>query len=430
MIPTPTMSPERAIIAFITFDADAVYLVDVDTADMICPKAARCLTACRDLAATERGTSPLDIERWTSDNQGRPIKAEEIMGWQHLADLPMTIERAVAMVKDQATDRAVRRIAGDIMQAEEYGKDLLGKSLVAFSTVETGDRGEAVSAGDAIQAIDSEYQAREANGGSAYIETGHPDFDRHRLIEPGGVMVIAGRPSMGKSALAQFLTLQWVKHAGVPVLMFTTEVTVAKATRRFISITGRVNSEQVYSPSANSDQWRRVTGACGELAELPIYMNDTSDRAASIALQIRKAKQRHGIGIVIVDHIQECIDGVDQNQELTQLIAALRSACRTEPKTALVLVSQLNRKVESRQDKTPLMSDLRGSGSIEQAADSILLCYRPEYYASEEDKQSGSVDRGLMTVGVAKARDGKTGRMRFAWDHHNGYVLGLRARDE
>lgn len=377
------------------------------------------------------GTTPdlVSIVDWTERSRGRALEDHHLLELTEHSSNAIELGRAVEIVRSAALDRRVRLVARGLAQSDKRGAKLLSEAMTAFNSLAqtTGDGATLLS--HAIRDVLEEAERMETGKSDMLITTGLTPVDRKIHIERGGVLTVAGRPSMGKSALALWLIDQWVKQ-GERVLLFSTETGVAGVARRFLSLATKLNSRDFGYGHTNTETWRRLTSGAARLHDHPVWIDDTSDNAVDIAKNIRLHRQRDGITVVVIDHIQECIPGEDPRKEINQLLLAVRSACRETPKLGLVLLSQLSRRVESRESKIPQMSDTKESGKIEETSDVVALAFRPAYYAHMSERYKNH-DHREMWLSIAKNRDGKTGWLKMGWDPGRGQVIGpLDTRDD
>jgi len=246
------------------------------------------------------------------------------------------------------------------------------------------------------------------------IPSGFRDIDRITSgFQPGNLVIIAARPSMGKSALALCMAANLGVRAGVPVALFTLEMSKAEVTQRFMCSEAKVESQKLRSGKLAPDDWPRLTAACDKLAKAPIYVDDTgSITMMEIRSKARRLKTREPkLGMIIVDYLQLMTSGAsveNRVQEVSQISRQLKVLAR-DLEVPIVALSQLSRAVEQRHDKRPILSDLRESGAIEQDADIVGFIYRDEYYNDESDQQ------GLAELIVAKHRNGPTDTVKLSF---------------
>lgn len=237
--------------------------------------------------------------------------------------------------------------------------------------------------------------------------TGLKDLDKAlHGIQPG-VINIAARPSMGKSALmAQIVT--HIAQQGVPCHVFTMEVSASKYEMRMKTQATGIHFERIQSGNIFSDEWEKLSEGTSAIQELPIWI-DESATLSQVQLRSKclQAYQEHGVRLFALDFIQ-LTDGGHENEGLTIMSRAVKVIAQ-ELNVPFIILSQLSREVEKRPDKKPMLSDLRNSGSLEQDADVVMLLYRPEYYGLEaQDKNRNSVpSEGFAQIRIAKNKDGK-----------------------
>jgi len=227
-------------------------------------------------------------------------------------------------------------------------------------------------------------------------------------------VVVAARPSMGKSALALCMAANVAVRHELPVALFTLEMSKAEVTQRLLCSEAKVESQRLRSGRLAADDWPRLTAACDKLAKAPIYVDDTGAiTMMEIRSKARRLKQKHPeLGLIIVDYLQLMTSGTSAEnrvQEVSQISRSLKVLAR-DLDVPIIALSQLSRAVEQRHDKRPILSDLRESGSIEQDADLVAFVYRDEYYNGEESDQ-----QGLAEVIVAKHRNGPTDTVKLSF---------------
>ena len=246
------------------------------------------------------------------------------------------------------------------------------------------------------------------------VASGFRDIDRITSgFQPGNLVIIAARPSMGKSALALCMAANMGVRLNIPVALFTLEMSKAEVTQRLMCSEAKVESQKLRSGKLSPEDWPRLTAACDKLARAPIYVDDTgSITMMEIRSKARRLKARvPNLGLIIVDYLQLMSSGAsveNRVQEVSAISRNLKILAR-DLEVPIVALSQLSRAVEQRSDKRPILSDLRESGAIEQDADIVGFIYRDEYYNEESDQQ------GLAEVIVAKHRNGPTDTVKLSF---------------
>jgi len=263
-----------------------------------------------------------------------------------------------------------------------------------------------------IEKIDMLYQKKTHVTG---IPTGFVDFDlRTAGLQPSDLIIIAGRPSMGKSALA----LNMAEYAAIvgkaPVAMFSLEMSKEQLVQRMLCSHARVDAHKVRTGYLAVSDWPKLTAAAGKLSESPIYIDDTpAISVMELRAKARRLKMHHDIGLIILDYLQLMrgsgfVNMDSRQQEISEISRSLKALAR-ELNVPVVAISQLSRAVESRTDHRPQLSDLRESGAIEQDADVVVLILREEYYNPTPDNQ------GKAEIIIAKQRNGPVGSMELAF---------------
>jgi len=268
---------------------------------------------------------------------------------------------------------------------------------------------------ETIERIDMLY-SRENKGDVIGAATGFVDLDRMTSgLQPGELIVIAGRPSMGKTALAMNIAEHVAVNDKKTVAVFSMEMSGPQLAMRMIGSVGRVDQHELRTGTFKEDDWTRLVDAVGKLNESQIFIDDT---AGLNVLELRsRARRLHrqsgGLHLVIVDYLQLMSAsgrGREENRatEIAEISRSLKALAK-ELKVPVVALSQLNRSVDSRQDKRPMMSDLRESGAIEQDADLIMFIYRDEVYNPETQK------KGIAEIILAKQRNGPVGKIELTF---------------
>jgi len=263
---------------------------------------------------------------------------------------------------------------------------------------------------DSIEAIDKLYQKKAHVTG---IPTGYIDFDiKTAGLQPSDLIVIAGRPSMGKSALA----LGIAEYAGVvekvPLAMFSLEMSKEQLVQRMLCAHARVDAHKVRTGYLAISDWPRLTAAAGKLSEAPIFIDDTpAISVMELRAKARRLKAHQDIQLIILDYLQlmrGSSNAENRQQEISEISRSLKALAR-ELHVPIVAISQLSRAVEARTDHRPQLSDLRESGAIEQDADVVVLLLREEYYNPSPENQ------GMAEVMIAKQRNGPVGSLKLAF---------------
>ncbi|MCX5696018.1 MAG: replicative DNA helicase [Candidatus Omnitrophica bacterium] len=263
---------------------------------------------------------------------------------------------------------------------------------------------------ESIETIDVLYRKKAHVTG---IPTGFIDFDiKTAGLQNSDLIVIAGRPSMGKSALA----LGMVEHAGIvekiPTAIFSLEMSKEQLAQRMLCAHAKVDAQKVRTGYLATSDWPRLTAAAGKLSEAPIFIDDSpAISVMELRAKARRLKAQQDIKLIILDYMQlmRGTSGIEsRQQEISEISRSLKALAR-ELHIPIVAISQLSRAVESRTDHRPQLSDLRESGAIEQDADVVVLLLREEYYTQTSENQ------GIAEVIIAKQRNGPVGSFKLAF---------------
>jgi replicative DNA helicase len=265
---------------------------------------------------------------------------------------------------------------------------------------------------ETVERIDMLY-SRENKNDVIGLPTGFVDLDRMTSgLQPGEMVVVAGRPSMGKTALAMNIAEHAALESKKAVAVFSMEMSGPQLAMRMIGSVGRVDQHQLRTGTFKEEDWPRLVDAVGKLNDAQLYIDDT---AGLNVLEVRsRARRLHrqcgGLALIVVDYLQlmsgTASGGREENRatEIAEISRSLKGIAK-ELKLPVVALSQLNRSVDSRQDKRPMMSDLRESGAIEQDADVILFIYRDEVYNADSPR------KGIAELIIAKQRNGPVGKV-------------------
>ena len=308
------------------------------------------------------------------------------LGYSLPEDVSDVLDRAESLVFEVSQRRVV-----DSMTPL---RDLLGESLDHLEQLFT--RGESITG----------------------LATGYADLDEQLAgLQPSNLIVVGARPAMGKTSFA----LGMVAHAGIkmnkPVLLFSLEMSHLELTQRLLCSEARVDANRMRTGKLLEADWTKIGNAISRMSEAPIFIDDNPNLTVmDIRARARRLKSREGLGLVVVDYLQLMTGrhGAENRQvEVSEISRGLKILAR-ELEVPVVALSQLSRGLEMRQDKRPMLADLRESGSIEQDSDVVLFIYRDEIYNPDSSESQGTAE-----IIVAKHRNGPTGVTRLAFIGHH-----------
>ena len=261
---------------------------------------------------------------------------------------------------------------------------------------------------DSMETIDQLYQRKEHVTGLA---TGFHEFDvKTAGLQPSDLIIVAGRPSMGKSAFASGICENAAINLKKPVAFFSLEMSKEQLVQRLLCSHAKVDAQKVRTGYLSHQDWPRLTSAAGKLSEAPIFIDDTPGQTAlEVRAKARRLKMQHDIKLIVIDYMQ-LMQGSSRSesrqQEISEISRSLKALAR-ELKVPVIAVSQLSRAVESRTGNRPQLSDLRESGAIEQDADVVVFLFREEYYSPSEE------NRNKAEAIIAKQRNGPIGSVEL-----------------
>lgn len=328
------------------------------------------------------------------------------------------VEHYARLVREKAQLRAVIACANGLVaaayEAQEPPSALIDTGVSTLLRLATATQGEAVRAGqEAVAWVSSLDQAPGAP--EAALPTGYTDLDEMLAggLRPSELVILAGRPSAGKSSLGLGMARGVALHA-VPTVVFSLEMRSRALAARLVSWGARVDRQKLQRGYASEQEYARVGEALSVLDGAPLYLQDTAATLTEVAAWCQRLKAQYGIRVAVVDYLQLMAHEA-RNQSREAAVAAVSKGLKrlaTTQDLAVVALSALNRAPDGRKDPRPRLSDLRESGSIESDADVVLLLYRADQYEKNTEAS------GTAEVIVAKNREGATGTIRLTFNEH------------
>ena len=335
------------------------------------------------------------------------------------------IRRYAEIVRERSIMRKLAEIGTEIAAssyspAGREARQLLDEAEAkVFKIAEAGSRGQQGFSAlqplltQVVERIDMLY-SRDNPSDVTGVATGFTDLDeRTSGFQPGDLIIVAGRPSMGKTAFALNIAEHVALEGKLPVAIFSMEMAGTQLAMRLLGSTGRLDQHKLRTGRLDDNDWPRLTNALGRLNDAPMFIDES---AALTALELRaRARRLHrqhkGLGLIVVDYLQlmsSTSQGENRATEISEISRSLKALAK-ELHVPVVALSQLNRSLEQRPNKRPVMSDLRESGAIEQDADLILFIYRDEVY------NENSQDKGIAEIIIGKQRNGPIGYVRLTF---------------
>jgi replicative DNA helicase len=265
----------------------------------------------------------------------------------------------------------------------------------------------------ALQSLDSIQAAAKNKGNVTGLSTGFYDLDYKTAgFQPSDLILIAARPSMGKTAFVLNIAEYMALHQGTTTAIFSLEMSKDQLVKRLISMHSKVDSQNIRSGNLSPEDWIKITESVRAIGESNLVIDDTPGiTVAQLRSKCRKLKIEQNLGIVIIDYLQLMSGGKrseSRQQEISEISRSLKALAR-EIDCPVVALSQLSRAVEGRENKRPMLSDLRESGAIEQDADVVMFIYRDDYYNKDSD------EKGVSEIIIGKQRNGPTCTVKLAW---------------
>ena len=370
--------------------------------------------------------------------QGRPIDPvtlsaklkekdvpDELMGTDHAKELLESVPTSAnvkyyaQIVHDKAVMRRLIRCCEDIASDCYSGSESLSAIMEKtekeiFALLRSGKNADFVPIAEiVISALAKIEQAAKAKGSVTGLSTGFTDLDIMTAgLQPSDFILVAARPSMGKTAFALSLLDYVVCRKNQSAVIFSLEMSNEQLVNRLLAMEAHIDAQKIRSGSLADEEWESLMESAEVIGGSKLIIDDTPGLSATeLRSKCRKYKLEYDISLIVVDYIQLMSSGgriESRQQEISDISRALKSLAR-ELNVPIVALSQLNRSVETRSDHRPMMSDIRESGAIEQDADVIMFLYRDDYYNPETE------ERNVAEVIIAKQRNGPTGTIKLTW---------------
>jgi len=351
---------------------------------------------------------------------------EDVGGLSYLLELANAVPTAAnvahyaKIVEEKALLRRLIRVATKIVE-DGYTREDEVEALLGEAEKKMMEVANRKNAGDfkhvkdvLVETFDNIEKLQSQKGDVTGIPTGFRDLDHITAgFQRNDLIIVAARPSVGKTAFALNVAQSVAVQARENVAIFSLEMGAEQLVMRMLCAEGNIDAQVLRTGALTTEDWGKLTMAMGSLSNSGIFIDDTPGvRINEIRAKCRRLAQEHGLGMILIDYLQLIQGsgkaGENRQQEVSEISRSLKHLAR-ELKVPVIALSQLSRGVEQRQDKRPMMSDLRESGSIEQDADIVAFLYRDDYY----DKESES--KNMIEIIIAKQRNGPTGTVTLAF---------------
>jgi replicative DNA helicase len=439
-VPPQNLEAEQAVLGAVLLEANALVtaMEQIGSEDFYSSAHQRIFEAMTELAEENE---PVDLITLTARLQDKG-QLEEIGGVTYLTKLANAVPTAAnvdyyaQIVAEKSLLRKLIRAATQIVSRGYSSSDDVSEILneaeqriLEISNRRSGSGFVAIR--DVLMEVFERVEFLHANkGGITGIPSGFPDLDRMTSgFQRSDLIIVAARPSVGKTAFALNIAQNVGVRAKETVAIFSLEMSAAQLVQRILCAEANVDATRMRTGNLEPDDWEKLTMAIGALSEAEIYIDDTPGiTVAEIRAKCRRLKQEKGLGMIVIDYLQLIAGrgrpGDNRQQEVSEISRTLKQIAR-ELNVPVIALSQLSRGVEQRQDKRPLMSDLRESGSIEQDADIVSFLYRDDYYNQDSEKKN------IIEIIIAKQRNGPVGTVELVFlKNYNKFVSLDRTHQE
>lgn len=421
-----SLEAEQSVIGSVLLDNEVLPLA----CDVLVPEDfydRRCQHIYRAVLELYRESSPVDLvtlrDKLTAMGAHEDVRSTEVLsGILNTVPTSANIENYVRIVRDKSYTRRLIHLAEETVergyQDSVGSSELLGNAEAeVFNLTQkyNSEDQENRSIGDIVMdTLEAIEKAAEAGGSVTGVPTGFKDLDyKIAGLQPSELILIAARPSMGKTAFALNIAEYVAIKKKIPTVIFSLEMSADLLTKRLISQISHVDAQKIRIGDLSIDEWGKVAEAGRDIAGSKLFIEDAGGVTLSkLRTRLRRLKSQEDIKVVFIDYLQLMIgEGrVNSRQEEISNISRGLKAIAREIQCPIVALSQLSRAPEARNDKRPMLSDLRESGAIEQDADVVMFLYRDEYYTKDASEQ-----KGITEVIIGKQRNGPTCTVKLRW---------------
>ncbi len=430
-LPPQNMEAEQSVLGAMLLDKEAL----IEVAEILIPRDFYREThqhICQTLMDLFNKGEAVDLVTVCEELENKGL-LDKLGGAAYLATLAnMTPTAAHAryyagIVKEKALLRALIRSSTEIIEKSYGYVDNIEEFLddaeqLIFDIARKKDSRSFVPLRDALeQTFEKLERLYERKSGLTGLSTGFPDLDNITAgLQESDLIIIAARPSMGKTTLAANIARQMAEAETQPVAFFSLEMSSEQLAQRLLCAMAEIDAQRLRRGFLSSEDWPRLTQAVGPLSELPLYIDDTpAISVMEMRAKARRLKLEKGLSAIFVDYLQ-LMRGSERaenrQQEISGISRSLKALAK-ELNCPVIALSQLSRAVEQRQDKRPILSDLLDSGGIEANADMVIFIYREDYYNPETEKKH------VTEILISKQRNGPTGKVElYFMDRYNKFV--------
>ncbi|WP_258111208.1 replicative DNA helicase [Alicyclobacillus sp. SP_1] len=382
---------------------------------------------------------PIDVITTTAALTADEATLESVGGVEYIAELAASIPTALHtvqyanIIKEKALMRRIIAVSTQIAEqgydSEQTASELLAEAerrILELSQYRKARDFTHIS--DVLEStFDRIEQLYASEGQLTGVPTGYSELDHMTSgFQKSDLIIVAARPSVGKTAFALNVGQNVAVRAGLPVAIFSLEMSKDQLVQRMLCAEAYIDGHKLRNGTLDDEDWPKLSMGVSTLSNAPIYIDDSPGITVSeMRSKLRRLKLEHGLGFVVIDYLQliqgRRSSGENRQQEISEISRTLKGLAR-ELEVPIVALAQLSRSVEQRQDKRPMLSDIRESGSIEQDADIVAFLYRDDYYDPESEKKN------IIEIIIAKQRNGPTGKVELVFlKNYNKFVNLERA---
>ena len=436
-VPPQNLEAEEAILGGILIDTEAIgRITDILEGDAFYLAAHRLIyEAALTLHQSGKPADLMTVATWLGDRGS----LDKVGGQSRLVELydrtpgAVNIDLYAQLVMDKYLRRRLIRVGNEISDlghdtAQELPEVLDSAEQKVFNITQARPQDGLVSTAEVLTQTFADIESRAIGQTLPGLACGFYDLDAMTQgFQRGDLIIVAGRPSMGKTSVVLNIARNVASYHKLPVAVFSLEMSRDQLVQRLLSSEVRIESSRLRAGRISAQEWEPLAHEISKLSQLPLYIDDTPNLTVTeMRSRCRRLQAESGgaLGLVVIDYLQ-LMGGNSENrvQMLSQITRGLKGLAR-ELAVPVIALSQLSRGVESRTDKRPMMSDLRESGAIEQDADLIMMLYRDEYYNKD------TVDRGIAELIINKHRNGPTGTVKLLFEPQYTQFRNLSASNQ
>jgi replicative DNA helicase len=432
-IPPQNIDAERSTLGSMLLDKEAIYnVIEILKPEDFYREAHRVIFEV--VSHLNNKSEPVDIITVSEELKQRNM-LDKVGGIAYLTSLANAVPTAAnaghyaKIVEEKALLRSIISVCANIIALGYEGAGEVDQILdeaekqIFQITQKRNVKGYVSLRSILIETFERIEQLYESKGGVTGVASGFSDFDRMTAgLQPSDLIILAARPSMGKTTFALNIASHAAMSLKLPVIMFSLEMSKEQLAIKLLCSEAEVDNQRIRTGTLLDTDWPKLSHALGKLSDSLMFIDDTPGcTVMEIRAKARRIKSEHGLGLIVIDYLQLMQGrGKSENrqQEVSEISRSLKSLAR-ELEVPVIALSQLSRAVEQRTDKHPSLADLRESGSLEQDADIVMFLYREDYYIPDTDR------KGVTDLIIAKQRNGPVGQVGLYFKKETGRFVGL-----